>query len=341
MQHSWTSDVAGRVNERLSVLFEDKRALARRTSDAAPKLVDAIAELTMRGGKRVRPCALYAGYRCITDRDAERATVDAGAALELLQSYLLIQDDWMDGDEERRGGPSVHAALTREYGDAHRGAALAMLAGDLACGLSWELIKDAPFPEARLREGIGAFAQMHWEVVCGQQLDVIEHPDVGLVHHLKSGSYTVRGPLQLGAILAGGNEPQLETLARFGQPVGIAFQLRDDLLGTFGDPGRTGKSAGNDLRAGKFTSLIAEARTCLEGEQLAVLEAALGKREATEEQVEAARALLAECGARARVEARMSALLDEADNALHGSALADEGVELLRDLTRQLASREH
>jgi len=341
MQHSWTADVATRVNARLAALFEDKRALARETSEAAPQLVDAIADLTMRGGKRLRPCALYAGYRCITDHGADAATADAGAALELLQSYLLIQDDWMDGDDERRGGPAVHAALTRQHGDAHRGAALAMLAGDLACGLSWELIKDAPFPEGRLREGIGAFAQMHWEVVCGQQLDVIEHADVALVHHLKSGSYTVRGPLQLGAILAGGDAAQLQTLTRFGQPVGVAFQLRDDLLGTFGDPSRTGKSAGNDLRAGKFTSLIAEARATLDESGMGVLNRALGKRDASEADIEAARTLLESCGARARVEQRLSALLDEARGALRDSALSDDGMGLLRDLTDQLGSREH
>lgn len=341
MQQTWTVGVAERVNARLTELFASRRVLARDTSSAAETLVDAIAQLTLRGGKRLRPCALYAGYLCISDEGAEAATLEAGAALELLQSYLLIQDDWMDGDLERRGGPAVHAAFTAAEGDAHRGASLAMLAGDLACGMAWQLIKDAPFPLPRLREALDAFGQMHWEVVCGQQLDLIEHPDVALVHHLKSGSYSVRGPLQLGAILAGGEPAQLETLARFGRPAGIAFQLRDDLLGTFGDPRRTGKSAGNDLRAGKLTSLIAEARTQLDDDARAVLDAALGNRAATDAEIDAARELLESCGAKARVEQRLSTLLDEARTALEHSPLRAEGIQLLGDLLQRIGSREH
>lgn len=342
MQDSnWAEAVASRVDGRLRTFFEARRAQAERTSPAAPELVDAIAELTLRGGKRLRPCALYAGYRCVSDTDAETATVDAGAALELLQSYLLIQDDWMDGDDERRGGPAVHAAFTASKGDVHLGAVLAMLAADLASGFAWELIKDAPFGHGALRRGLSAFGEMHFEVVCGQHLDLIGHPDVSLVHHLKSGSYTVRGPLQLGALLAGGSDAQLEVLERYGQPIGVAFQLRDDLLGTFGDPRRTGKSAGNDLRAGKLTSLVAEARAGLSKSECAPLDWALGNREASEAQVEAARSLLVECGARTRVEQRLDALLQEAAVALEGSALQPGGVSLLGDLTKRLASRDY
>lgn len=342
MQNSnWAEAVADRVGERLRAFFETRRGDAARTSPAAPELIDAIAELTLRGGKRLRPCALYAGYRCVRGEDAEAATVDAGAALELLQSYLLIQDDWMDGDDERRGGPAVHAAFTKRSGDAHRGAVLAMLAADLASGFAWELIKDAPFAEGSLRRGLQAFGRMHFEVVCGQHLDLIEHSDVSLVHHLKSGSYTVRGPLELGALIAGATEGQLAALGRYGTPIGVAFQLRDDLLGTFGDPKKTGKSAGNDLRAGKYTSLVAEARGALPAGECGPLDAALGNREASEAQVEAARALLVESGAKARVQARLETLLGEAGAALEGSELDPAGLGLLGELTQRLASRDY
>lgn len=340
MGATWLEDVVERTDTRLHQFFETKLDEARRTSPKAAELVEAIAELTQRGGKRLRPCAVLAGYRSVLADRADTATVDVGAALELLQSYLLIQDDWMDGDVERRGGPAVHYALSQRHGDETMGAALAMLAGDMACGFAWELLGMAPFPERRLREAMAAFGRMHFEVVCGQQLDLVEHRDVGLVHDLKSGSYTVRGPLHLGAILAGGAPAQIAALVGFGGPTGVAFQLRDDLLGTFGDPQRTGKSNGNDLRAGKFTSLIAEARRALDDGQFAPIAKVLGHRDAGEEDVEVARALLQSSGARDVVEARLQESIEKARAALRGAPLLPEGVSLLEDLLNRLTVRE-
>ena len=340
MGASWLEEVAGRTDRRLQSFFERKLEEARRTSPHAAELVSAVADLTVRGGKRLRPCALFAGYRAVNATGASGVTTDAGAALELLQSYLLIQDDWMDGDDERRGGPSVHAALSQAHGSEHLGASLAMLAGDLASGFAWELFACAPFPVGRQQEALGAFGRMHFEVVCGQQLDLIKSPDVALVHDLKSGSYTVRGPLQLGAILGGGDAAQIQALLAFGGPVGVAFQLRDDLLGTFGDPQRTGKSNGNDLRAGKFTSLIAEARKALDPKGFAPIERVLGHRDASDELVEEARRLLETCGARRVVEGRLAGEIDRARRALAEAPLASEGTEMLEHLLGRLLMRE-
>jgi geranylgeranyl diphosphate synthase type I len=188
----------------------------------------------MRGGKRLRPAALYAGFRAVSADASPDRTLDASAALELLQTYFLIQDDWMDGDEQRRGGPAVHVALAQKRGDVQLGASLAFLAADLASGFAWELLSVAPFPQGRLREALAIFGRTHFEVICGQQLDLLGHDDIALVHQLKTGSYTVRGPLCLGALLAGASAAQLEALERFGAPLGLAFQLRDDLLSAFG-----------------------------------------------------------------------------------------------------------
>lgn len=340
MGSTWLEEVAARTNARLHVYLDRKRAEARATSPRAEALVHALSDLTVRGGKRLRPCALYAGYRAVNGEGPDDATTEAGAALELLQTYLLIQDDWMDRDDERRGGPAVHAALARKHDDAHLGASLAMLAADLASGFAWELLGAAPFAHGRLREGIETFGRMHFEVVCGQQLDLLEHPDVSLVHHLKSGSYTVRGPLQLGALLGGGTADQVDALAKFGEPIGVAFQLRDDLLGTYGDPKRTGKPTGNDIRAGKFTSLIAESKRLLSAQDFGPIASALGRRDADAEAIERARAVIESCGARATVERRLQALVDQAKAALARAPLRSEGVVLLDDLLGRLALRE-
>ena len=126
--------------------------------------------------------------------------LSACSALELLQTYLLVHDDWMDRDDVRRGGPSVHAALRAQVGDAHLGDALAILAGDLGSAYAWELLFGTKIMQPPTPEVLRAFSTIQREVVLGQQLDVMGSPEVGLMQRLKTGSYTVRGPLRLGAL---------------------------------------------------------------------------------------------------------------------------------------------
>jgi geranylgeranyl diphosphate synthase type I len=325
------------VNAYLGAFLNTQQSLSRSISPRAEELVKAVADLTQRGGKRLRPAVLFAGYRASGGGEDLAPTLEACASLELLQTYLLIQDDWMDGDDERRGGPSVHAAMRRAHGDAHLGESLAMLAADLSAGFAFELIGRAPFPSARLHEALAAYGRMHFEVVAGQQLDLCKHDDVALTHQLKTGSYTVRGPLALGALLADASAEQLATLERFGAPVGVAFQLRDDLLGTFGD--MIGKPVGADLRAGKRTALIAEASLILAPDGRALLDKVLGNPHASEQAVLDAADLLEKCGARARVEARLHALRNEALAALEHPSLSPPGRALLRELLELLLSR--
>ncbi|HEX7478832.1 MAG TPA: polyprenyl synthetase family protein [Polyangiales bacterium] len=340
MASHWTEEVKARVDTRLAKFFEEKLTQAHGLSPRAAELVTAVQELTMRGGKRLRPAVLFAGYRAVSAAgDAERVS-DACAALELLQSYFLVQDDWMDGDEERRGGPAVHVSLTRKYKNPQLGANLAILASDLAAGFAFELLHRVPLPAARLHETFAAFTAMHFEVVCGQQLDLLEHADTQLTHHLKTGSYTVRGPLRLGALLGDASAAQLSALEHFGTPLGVAFQLRDDLLGSFGDPSTTGKPAGHDLREGKNTALIADARLTLAPDAWAKLEKVLGRAAASTADLAAATALLQSSGVRARVEARLASLFTAASQALDGAPLTSEGTGMLRELLARLSMRD-
>jgi geranylgeranyl diphosphate synthase, type I len=341
----WTSQVIGRVNARLESFFTEQEASARALSPRAPELVSAIAELTMRGGKRLRPLVIYAGFRASTQLASERdfaSIVTLGAAIELLQSYLLIQDDWMDNDDQRRGGPSTFAAMRRRFEDPQLGASLTILASDVAMGFALELLHEVRFPRGRTREALRAFGSMHLEVVFGQQLDLLAHEDVTLTQHLKTGSYTMRGPMALGALLADASAEQLQALMGFAQPLGIAFQLRDDVLGTFGDPAVTGKPVGRDLREGKQTALIAEARALLAPDERARLDVVLGDRSASLPAVQAAVRLLETSGARARVEGCLAARLAEARRALTAASpyLVPEGEGMLLELLDRTALRE-
>lgn len=339
----WVSEVTTGVNTRLEEFFAQKLAHACELSPRAPELIRAVEDLTMRGGKRLRPLAIYAGFRATSARVNEfdwQAILTLGAAIELLQTYLLIQDDWMDGDEQRRGGLSTHSAFTRQMNDPRLGASLAILAGDVAMGFAIELLHATQFPPNRTCEALRSFGHMHMEVVFGQQLDLLGHEDVTLTQHLKTGSYTLRGPIALGALLADASAAQLHALMQFAQPLGIAFQLRDDLLSTFGDPVKTGKPVGHDLREGKQTALVAEARRLLSATDRACLDRVLGDRDASPESIHAAMRMLEYSGARARVEAKLASRLSEARSALetaHG--LQASGSEMLLELVERTALR--
>ncbi len=343
---AWTEELRGVLVTQLESFLSTKRDEAAALSPRSVALVEQVTSLTMRGGKRLRPIVLTAAYRAVTGDGDFGPVVHAGAAMELLQTYLLIHDDWMDRDEERRGGPSVFAALRDEHGDAHLGASLAVLAGDLASAYASELITMAPFPAPRRDAGLAAFWRLQREAFFGQQLDLVGAADrarettenVERMYDLKTGSYTVRGPVVLGALLGGASDDAVEALTRWANPVGVAFQLRDELLGTFGDPRSTGKPTGGDLRQGKTTTLVTTGRGLLSESALPRLEAVLGNEDASDEDVAAVTELLRTSGAKRVVEGRLEGLLADA-----AAALVDLPYDTtdLRMLTPILIERDH
>lgn len=325
------------VDERLLACLEDLRAQTERRAREAMPLVEQLRALTMRGGKRLRPAMVVAAAECVEDPKAWwPSLLDACASVELLQSYLLIHDDWIDDDLVRRGGPTVHAALRESF--ARRTAdSVAILAGDMASGLAQELLCAHELPEGRLRKVLGAFATMQREVVLGQTLDVLESTDTDAVHDLKTGSYTVRGPLALGHAVAGGDAASWAVLEAFANPLGIAFQLRDDLIGTFGDEKETGKSSANDLRQGKRTAPVVFTLERLSGEERARFESLLGKDD--DDAVREARSRIEAAGAVGHLEGRIAQLRAEALGALERSTLRASGRAYLAGLATLVTDR--
>jgi geranylgeranyl diphosphate synthase type I len=302
------------VDRRLRALWIRKLREVRRYEPGVIAMVETARDLTLRGGKRYRAAVLLAAYTGIAGNTRTEPAFGAGVALELMQSYLLIQDDWMDGDSTRRGGPSAHAALERALGDAHVGASSAILASDFTFGLALSTLAAVEVSPARRVDALQELCRFHEDVVIGQQMDMLgQARDVELMHALKTASYTVRGPLALGAALAGARQRVRRELERYAAPVGVAFQLRDDLLGTFASSARTGKPEGGDLFAGKRTSLIVEAQTRLDREGRRALARVLGHRDAGPRALRSARVALERCGARASVEQRLAELCSEAE----------------------------
>ena len=334
---SWMSDIRRRVDDILARFFEEKRREASRLSPHASELVSEVADLTMRGGKRLRPIVTAVAYRATSGDSEVVPTFEVGASLELLQSYLLIHDDWMDQDDERRGGPAVHFAFGKRHENEHLGASLGVLAGDLACTFSWELFLTGKIPRDRRDEALAMFVAIQKEVFAGQQLDLLADADVERMHLLKTGSYTTRGPAELGGLLANATHPMMESLRRWSLPLGVAFQLRDDLLGTFADSGQTGKP-GDDLRHGKRNAVVAAFhQLCPDPGACATLARVWGRADSSEDEVRAATRVLGP--ARERVEARLLALVKEARNALLESPFDEEAKLLLGEVTRLLTDR--
>ncbi len=333
------AQMRGQVDERLASWLEPRVAAAVARGVEVGAVAQAVRTLALRGGKRVRAALLAAAYVAYDGEGGAAAVAPAGVALELLQTYLLIHDDWMDDDDVRRGGPSV-PALLRARSPEHADAA-SVLAGDLACAWAQLALLEVDLPAARVLQAAREMARAQEDVVQGQVLDVCSVPgdrrEVEAVHVLKTASYTVRAPVLMGAQLAGASQSQVAALAAFAEPLGVAFQLRDDVLGTFGDPRATGKPAGGDLRRGKRTALVMEASGDERAAQAITRVRGLADSTGMAELAEAVAAIEAS-GARSKIEARIEALVHEARAAL--AAAEVPGRALLEGALVALTQRE-
>ncbi len=335
---SWLEIVRLGVDTHLIEFFEEKKRETKVISAPTLELVDEIEGLTMRGGKRLRPAVAAAGYRCVRPGHGMERLVELCASLELLQSYLLIHDDWMDGDEVRRGGTAVHTSLQRSHCDPHLGSALGVLAGDLASAYAWELFLGAPYPMQSWPDATAVFLKIQKEVYCGQQLDLTGDADVARMHALKTTSYSVRGPLLLGALLGNPSAEQLKALSAWAGPIGEAFQIRDDLLGALGSADSTGKP-GMDIPHGKVSSVLSELRRSTSREEREPVEAIIGRLEVDAGQLAAAHACLRASGVVERLEQRISELRDRALWALDCAPFNPRGRGMLTELADKLTVR--
>lgn len=298
-------------------------------------LFDEIERIVRAGGKRIRPCFAYWGYRAAGQEHSDEMVV-AAAALELLHTFALIHDDVMDGASERRGSPTVHAA---------HDLSTAILAGDLALVLADDLLLRATFPAEPAKNAFDVYSRMRREVIAGQYLDLrssdadVDEDRARRIAILKSGRYSVMEPLLVGAAFAGAPEGLREQLAAFGEPLGEAFQLKDDLLGIFGDSTATGKPVDSDIREGKRNLLFAKTVGALDGDDLEFYRSRWGARDLTGPEVERLRDLVESSGARKSVEELILELRFDAERAL-GGRVDPEAEVALRELVAMAVSRD-
>jgi len=340
------ADLRSRVQDVVdATLAHQAMVLADVSSDLTP-MIDALTAL-LAGGKRLRPAFAYWGWRGAGgDPDHDDAALRAAASLEFLQACALIHDDVMDGSDTRRGLPAAH----RRFAGVHRGAewlgspegfgiGAAILLGDLCLSWADEVLLTSAFPNDALRRAKDVYDEMRTELMAGQYLDLLEQARGGgsveralRVVRYKSAKYTIERPLHLGAALAGADAATTSAYSGYGLPLGEAFQLRDDILGVFGDPAETGKPAGDDLREGKRTVLVAVAVERSSPAQAEVVRRHLGDPGLDANGVSALRDIIEATGARQYTEDLISDLLDQSLGALRSAPLDPTAVEVLTGL---------
>jgi geranylgeranyl diphosphate synthase type I len=330
-------------------LAELLEAEAQRWADLphATSLVGDLRHAVLGGGKRLRPTFCHWGHVGATGTDPGEIGVRLGAALELVHTFALVHDDVMDGSPTRRGAPSAHARLADRH--AHNGwrgeprrfaEGMAVLVGDLAFALAQRLVSELPVQVHR------SWHAMCSELVLGQYLDLRGAADgdrdagyATMVSTLKSGRYTVVRPLQLGAALAGALDRLEPVYAAYGEPLGEAFQLRDDLLGVFGDPAVTGKPAGDDLREGKPTLLLALTTQRAPDSARPVIER-IGRADLTDADIVTIAELAWSTGAVDEVDLRIEAAVERSRAALGHPELDAAAAPALYALTEAAAWRD-
>lgn len=353
MSDTWDADgFRDRVQQAIEAFLARQEEFLAPLGPDAGRLLEQ-ARITVTGGKRLRAAFCYWGHRAVAAGDVdEDALVDACAALELLHASALVHDDYMDASDTRRGRPSSHRALEAQHREAgwrgdpeQYGAAAAILLGDLLLTWADEMLRRSAFPAERVAAAMRLFDLCRTEVIAGQFLDVsvqargrADVETAMTVLRYKSAKYSIERPLHIGAALAGASEEDLAALTSYGLPLGEAFQLRDDVLGVFGDPAQTGKPAGDDLVEGKRTVLVALALDAAAPADAARLDAALGSPLSPAE-VDELRGIVESSGAREQVEAAIASLTGTALAALDRARLDPEAREVLRGLAQAATQR--
>ncbi|MFD6436177.1 polyprenyl synthetase family protein [Streptomyces venezuelae] len=369
------ADVSAAVRRTLEGILHGRLEEARAIDPAfAGDIADRVARFTLRGGKRIRSQFLWWGLRaCAGGAGPGRAdaALRLAAGLELIQTCALVHDDVMDGSPLRRGRDAVHVDLQNQYGPYEKqrfgtaatqgqdfgtaatqgqdfGTAAAILAGDLALSWADDVVAATALDAVRAPRVRGLWRAMRAEMVAGQYLDLRAQATgarsmTGAVRTavLKTALYSVERPLALGAALAGADDATTGALCSAGRCAGIAFQLRDDLFGAFGDPGETGKPSGDDIRDGKGTYLLAvataRAEAAADHDVLALLDRCVGRADLADDDVHRVREAFVTTGARGIVEDKIGRLVRQAHRHLAAGALVPHADRRLHELFCRVA----
>jgi geranylgeranyl diphosphate synthase type I len=351
------AELATAITEQLRVYLAERRAQAAYIGPEYDGLIEALEQFTLRGGKRLRPAFAYWGYRSAADPDdgVSDDTLRLFSSLELLHACALVHDDVIDNSATRRGKPTAHVQFSELHrsqgwlGDAEQfGRSAAILLGDVALVWADDMVASTDLPLDARRRVQRVWSDIRTEVLGGQYLDIVAEASGAVsidsamtVNLYKTASYTVSRPLQLGAATAADRPDIQAAFTDFGTDIGVAFQLRDDVLGVFGDPAVTGKPSGDDLRSGKRTVLVAEAVELADKTDAAAaaqLRAQIGT-DLSDVQVAELCEVITSVGALAAVEDRIDMLTRRALEVLSAAPINAAARVALTELARLVSNR--
>ena len=323
----------GAIDDELDVFLN---GIETEIEGSAP-LLNEISTLLRAGGKRFRPAFCYWGHRAAGGAHSSEV-LRVSAALELLHTFALVHDDIMDASEERRGLPTVHVKL---------GVGSALLVGDLALVLADDLFMRSGFDPDALNRAFETYSRMRKQVIVGQHMelgltgrDEVHEDEVRMVARMKSGRYSIREPLLIGACLGPRGDKVVDALGDFGELLGEAFQIRDDLLGTFGHRSEVGKPVDSDAREGKKNILFASTARLLEGAEREYFITHWGRGEdLSDDDIAQLKGLISDSGGLAAAEELLQELTDKAIGVLDRIELDSQARAALTSLARQVTSR--
>ncbi|MDD3487190.1 MAG: polyprenyl synthetase family protein [Candidatus Moranbacteria bacterium] len=298
-----------RFDPHLEAFFREKLKEAGELDMVAEEAVEMIRDYTVSGGKRIRPAVMYYSYLAVGGKDEEKV-VKASMSMELLHSFLLIHDDIIDKDASRHGVATIHERykkigkkLSLVKDSDHFGNSMAIVSGDLAASMACDIIFNADFPAETILKALDQLQRIVFVTIPGEMIDVImshageaTEEQILKMHEGKTARYTFEGPMHLGAVLAGAEKEYLQQFSDYALPLGKAFQIRDDILGIFGDEKKIGKPVGSDIMEGKQTLLLVKALENGNREQKKIIKSCLNRENITERDVEEFREIIRETG---------------------------------------------
>lgn len=342
----------GRFDQVLRNFLDNKIAEAGDIRPELGRMLEVCSDFVIGGGKRLRPAFVYFGWKAAGGTGNEDTILRAAIPMELVHAGALVHDDVMDNSDLRRGKPTVHKIFEREMGGEEVGRSLAIVAGDMILALADEAMSAYPNFEGRYKEARECFDRMCEEINYGQHLDVLGNllPEVSeewimQVMRYKTAGYTVEKPLLVGAILGGASNEAIRSLSEYGIKLGIAFQIKDDLLGMFGSEKKVGKPVDSDLKEGKKTLLVSKTfeRLSVEGrrEELEKFKSILGDHKLTEDDYKWCQNLMRETGAMDYCQQLVKRLTEEATAVLKEVGINDEARKFLLGISEFLVAREY
>lgn len=342
------------IDKELGHHFDAAIAEARKKDELIAEALEHTKEIALAGGKRIRGALLYWAYFGVGGKEKKKI-LKAAVAIELIHLFLLVHDDIIDRGDLRHGKETLHKMLEKKYRKnisveeaQHFGQSIAIILGDMLYAIANKIILEAGFPQPEAVRALVQLQKIVATTIIGQSQDItIEYnknpsqEEVLAMYENKTARYTFEGPLHVGAMLAGCNDKKtFALLSSYALPLGIAFQIKDDILGVFGSEQKIGKSVASDIEEGKQSLLVVKARQLATIAQKKQLNAILGKRNLTSKEIKIFQDILKSTGALAYAQDLATQYLNKGKKEIEKVIILPEAKKFYIGLVEYLEKRE-